>query len=164
MFVSLSHVVLSDLAAAGTVYVKFADIRDADKIYSKAQTAHEKWSVRHIGPRHFVMKYQPESLKYTPVSMYEGQVLITADFAGPRQRFDAGSIGFLIKELLQNYGDVMAYEVGMIRMPVATYRAEYYDVTAVQNALSNLNGFKIGVSSHLTIGYLQLADSHSRVP
>ena len=149
---------LSELASAGIFYLKFSDIRDADKAYAKVESIREKWNAQHIGAKQFAVKHQPECLKYLPISMFEGQILVTAHFAGPRQRFDAGSIGHLIKELLENYGDVMAYEVGIVRAPTATYRAEYYNATVVDNALANLNGFKIGVSYCLFFGCLQRAD------
>ena len=91
------------------------------------------------------LKYQPESLKYSPLSLYGGQVIIKADFTGPRQRFDPGTIGHLIKELLENYGELMGFEAGVMSLTIATYRAEFYDIAAADSALAYLNGFKIGV-------------------
>lgn len=50
-----------------------------------------------------------------------------------------------MKELLENYGELMGYEAGAIGFSVATYRAEFFDGTAAESALAYLNGFKIGV-------------------
>lgn len=155
---------VADLVLTSTVYVKFSDIRDADKAYSKIEQLKREWSVSRMTPsRYTVTSHQLENLNYS-VSKYEGQVLVKVEFVEPLQRFDAGSMGLLIKELLEKFGDLTAYERGMIKVPVAAYRAEYCNIMAVDDALENLNGFKIGVSSGLKIGYLQMADSHRCVP
>lgn len=91
------------------------------------------------------IKKQPESLKYAPLSMYAGQVSVKADFTGLSQRFDPMTIGHLIKELLENYGEIMGFETSMEKRPIATYRAEFYDTAAADSALAYLNGFRIGV-------------------
>lgn len=102
--------------ASGTIHVNFTDIRDTTKAYVKIRSVRETW------------------------------VVVKADFSGPRQRFDSGTIGHLVKELLENYGEVMAYESGMAEPPLAAFRAEYYDVVATEKAVAALDGFRIGVS------------------
>lgn len=129
----------------GTIFVNFTDIRDAHKAYAKVRSVHIEWSVQYIAGTKGGLKYQAESLNYTPLSMYGGQVVIKAEFTGPRQRFDAGTIGYLIKELLENYGELMGFEANTANELIGIYRAEFYDITAVGSALAYLSGFKIGV-------------------
>lgn len=145
MFESLDRIVLAELAPTGTIYVKFADIRDADRAYSKIQCIRRDWSVQHIGARHFVMKHQPESLKYSPVSMYEGQVLVSAKISGLSQSFDAEGVGRLVKGLLGTYGDLMAFEMSFDRGTFAAYRAEFFSAGAVDSALAKMDEIKIAV-------------------
>ena len=145
LFSSLKHVVLVDLATTGIIYLYFADIRDANKAHSKVQNIHRDWSVQYIAITQLAKKRMPESMDFPPVSVYEGQVMVKAEFFGPRQRFDTGSIGHLIKEMLENYGDIMAYNVSLAESQTVAVRAEYYDTAAADSALAYLNGFKIGV-------------------
>lgn len=136
---------------SGTLYVNFTDIRDTTKAYVKIRSVREAWNVQYLGAKQFASKLRPERFLYT--LLCEGQVVVKADFCGPHQRFDCGTIGHLVKELLGNYGEVMAYESGMAEPPLAAFRAEYYDVVATAKAVAALDGFRIGVS-----GYLLFAD------
>lgn len=79
------------------------------------------------------------------MSVYEGQVVVKAEHAGPRERFDVRSIGHLIKEILENYGDIMAFELNLAEPPVVAVRAEFFDTGSADSALVHLDGFKIGV-------------------
>ena len=110
----------------------------------KIRSVRSTWNVQYLAAKQFVSKLRPERFLYT--LLCEGQVIVKADFSGPRQRFDIGSIGHLVKELLENYGEVMAYESGMAEPPLAAFRAEYYDVIATEKAVTALHGFRIGVS------------------
>ncbi len=82
--------------------------------------------------------------KYSPL-MYSAQVLVKADFTGPRQRFNPFTIGHIIKELLENYGEVFGFEAGVNSN--AMYRAEFYDTGSADLALAYLHGFRIAVST-----------------
>ena len=149
VFLSLKHLLVNDLVTSGTIYVNFTDIRDTTKAYVKIRSARATWSVQYLAAKQFVSKLRPERFLYT--LLCEGQVIVKADFSGPRQRFDGGTISHLLKELLENYGEVMAYESGMAEPPLAAFRAEYYDVIATEKAVAALDGFRIGVSSSLLL-------------
>lgn len=137
----------------GSIFVNFTDIRDAQKAYAKVQSVHGDWSVEYIAGTKPGIRNPTESLKYAPLSMYAGQVIIKADFTGPSQRFDPGTIGHLIKELLENYGEIMGFETSMKNLPIAAYRAEFYDTAAADSALAYLNGFRIGVCVLISFEY-----------
>lgn len=141
----MKHLVLRDLDPIGSIFVNFTDIRDAQKAYAKVQSVHGDWSVQYIVGTKPGIKNQQESLKYAPLSVYAGQVVIKTDYTGPNQRFGPGTVGHLVKELLENYGELMAFETSMKNLPIATYRAEFYDTAATDSALAYLNGFRIGV-------------------
>ena len=131
----------------GRIYVNFADLRDTTKAYVKIRSVRATWDIQYLAAKHFASKLRPERFMHT--LMCEGQVIVRADFSGPRQRFDSGTIGHLIKELLENYGEVMAYESGIAELPMVAFRAEYYDAVAAEKAVAALDGFRIGVSCFL---------------
>ncbi len=143
-FSSLKRVVLSELLLSGTVYVSFADIRDAGKAYDKIQSARQDWKVQHIATTQISTQGQPQGLMYPPGSAYESQVVVKAEYTG-HEDFRAGEIGSLIKDLLANYGDIMAYSTDRSTTSSLTYRAEFYNTIAADNALAYLNGFKLAV-------------------
>lgn len=134
-FGSLKHLSFKDLHLNGSIFVNFGDIRDAHKALIKIQSIHINWAVEFI-----------TGAKYSPSSLYAGQVLVKADFTGPRHRFDPVTIGHMIKELLENYGEIMGFQAGVKTILNATYRAEYYDTGSADLALAYLNGFRIAVS------------------
>ncbi|KAL9099875.1 MAG: hypothetical protein Q9163_004681 [Psora crenata] len=144
-FPSLVHVFLSDLALHGTIYVKFTDIRDADKAFSNVQRHEASWAIQHMGPRHFVMKHQPQSLQHSKASIHEGQVLVSASYLGTLQHYDVARVGCNIKDMLQHFGEVMAFNVFLTEPCKATFRAEYYDVNSVEHALKNLEGRRVAM-------------------
>ena len=135
----------AELAVTGLFYVRFADIRDSDKAYLTIQTRRREWNVQYILPKQFASKFHPEKLRLSPVSKYEGQVLVTADYVGLPQFFDALATGHRIKETLEEYGYVTAFQMGMVTDSVAAYRAEYSNVNTIDNALSRLNGSHLAV-------------------
>ena len=130
----------AELAVTGLFYVRFADIRDSDKAYLTIQTHRREWNVQYIFPSQFALKFHPGKLRLSPVSKYEGQVLVTAEYAGLPQFFDALATGYRIKEMLEEYGYVTAFQMGMVTDSVAAYRAEYSNVNTIDNGLSRLNG------------------------
>lgn len=154
----------AELAVTGLFYVRFADIRDSDKAYSIIKTYRREWDVRYILPEQFALKFHPEKFRFSPVSNYEGQVLMKAEYAGLPQHFDAVAIGHRIKEAVEKYGSIVAFESGMVKASVAAYRAEYSSVNTIKNALSRLNGSSFAVRFSYRIGYLQMADSHRCAP
>lgn len=148
----------------GLFYVRFADIRDSDKAYGVITTFRGDWNVQYISPQQFAAKFHPEKFQLSPMSMYEGQVLVKAKYAGLPQHFDAVATGHRIKEALENYGSIVAFEQGMVKDSVAAYRAEYSNVNTIDISLSRLNGLNLAVSLAPKPGYLQMADSHRCVP
>ena len=158
------HVVRSDLALHGRIYVKFADIRDADKVFSTVQHRDASWIVQHIGPGQFVVNDRPEGLQPSPDSIHEGQILVKAEYLGMPQRFDSNKIGCTVLGVLKRYGDVMAFCVESAEAYVATFRAEYYDIHATSQALANIDGVKIAVGLPPAHSYQQPANTGRCAP
>lgn len=155
----------AELAVTGLFYVRFADIIDSDKAYSTIKAHRREWDVQYILPKQFALKFDPEKLRFFPVSKYEGQVLVKAEYAGLPQCFDAVATGHRIKEALEKFGCIIAFELGMVKESVAAYRAEYSNVNTINNALSRLNGSNFAVRHPVPkVGYLQIADSQRCVP
>ena len=154
----------AELAVTGLFYVRFADIRDSDKAHMIINAHRREWNVQYILPKQFASKFHPEKLRLSPVSMYEGQILVRAEYSGLPQFFDAVATGHRIKEALERYGCVIAFQLGMVKDSVAAYRAEYSNVNTIDNALSCLNGSYFAVRSAPKTGYLQMADSRRCVP
>lgn len=144
-FSSLNKLALSELGSSGLVYVNFSDIRDAQKAYAKVQNVRKDWDIQYIEGNKCLIKDNANNPVYVPTSRFAGQIIIKADFSGPRQQFNSSTIGHLIKELLENYGEIMGYEAGYMKPPMVTYRAEFYNSVATESTSTYLNGFKIGV-------------------
>lgn len=142
----MKFVVLTELAAVGAVYVKFDDLHDADRAHMLLKTNFGAWVSKFIDPKEFVLKHQPESLQNSQVTVFEGQVLATAQFAGPFDHFDGANIGAIVEEALGNVGHLLAFELVMVNYPCVSYRAEFFDAVAVTKVM-DLNGHKISVSS-----------------
>ena len=135
----------AELAVTGLFYVRFADIHDSDKAYSTISTDRPDWNVQYILPKHFSMKFHPEKSRFSPASKYEGQVLVKAEYAGLPQFFDAVAVGHCIKEELEKYGCITAFQMGMVKDSVAAYRAEYSNVNTIDKAVSRLNCSRLAV-------------------
>ena len=97
----------AELAVTGLFYVRFADLRDSDKAYSTIKTYRREWDVRYILPKHFAQKFHPEKLRSSPVSKYEGQVQVIAEYGGLPQHFDAVAVGHHLKVALEKYGCIV---------------------------------------------------------
>lgn len=151
IFSSLQNLSLAELATAGAIYANFTDIRDAQKAYAKVKSVRVEWNIQYIAATNSELRSRLDDLNYVPLSLYEGQVIVKADFSGPRQQFNARTIGHLIKELLENYGEIMGYDTDFMKPPTATYRAEFFNSAATKSAISYLNGFKVGVCASCII-------------
>ena len=128
------------------MYITFTDIREAFKASSHIANVRDGWDVSILSTARLATKELPQGLLKSGASLYDGQIIVKADFSGPYQRFDAPSIRHLVRELLENYGEIMAYEADIVCPPVVMFRVEYYDSVAANNAVVHLNGFKVGVS------------------
>ena len=82
-----------------------------------------------------------------PPIVFEAQVVINAEYGGALEQFSSNGIGVVIKELLGNYGEVMAMEAIETPLPLASYRVEFHNTAVVNSVLQNLKGFKIAVGS-----------------
>lgn len=122
-----------------------------------------EWNVQYILPKQFAQKFHPENLRFSPVSKYEGQVLVKAKYVGLPQHFDAVAIGHRVKEALEQYGCIIAFELDMVKASVATYRVEFSNINTI-DTLSRLKDSVFAVSISPETGYLQMADSHRCVP
>jgi len=144
MFTSLSQVVLTELETAGVVYLKFEDIRDADKVALKVKHSRPMWRVEHTKPYQFSLKHVAGS---SPVSNFEGQIQVAALFNGSGEKFNVGNVMNHIKELLEAHGDVMAMKTDSVNAWAFAYRAEFFDATVVKTAVRAVNHRNLGVSS-----------------
>lgn len=128
------------------------------------RTYRREWHVQYILPQEFAQKFHPEKLRFSPVSKYEGQVLVKAKYIGLPQHFDAAAIGHRVKEALEQYGCIVAFELDTVKASVATYRIEFSNANTI-DILSRLKDPFFAVSSPPPqTGYLQMADSHRCVP
>ncbi len=142
-FPSRTHLLVGDL---DKVYLKFADIRDAEKAITWVNALGYKWSAQYILPTKFALKAEPETLKHCPVSAYEGQVVMIATFARSPKNIDVDATGKFISELVSDYGNVMAFEVCPGKMLEVSYHMEFCDLRATEKALTDLNELKFDVS------------------
>ncbi len=149
MFSSLSAVVLTELVSNGIVYVRFADIRDSDKAWITIRDVRPTWSVQHISAPQFALKHQVANPQTPFLSRFEAQILVTANSLGANQRIEVGKFGSSVKDRLEMYGTITAYEISMTKVSIPVFRAEYCNVDAVNLALTNLDGCDIGVSYNL---------------
>ncbi|MCJ1294659.1 hypothetical protein MMC34_006217 [Xylographa carneopallida] len=146
VFINLSSptpklVVISKLTTEGFIFVRFSDIRDAKQAYSTLKHTQTNWLMQFINVKYFVLNYKPNDLNFT--SEFEGQILVTALCEGKTLHFNPQLIAHLVKEMLENYGDLMTFSIYSIDHPSITVRAEYYDVEAAEKAVMQLNGFKV---------------------
>lgn len=144
MFPSLKGLVLIDLTASGIIYVGFTDIRDCQKAFHKAKKLRTEWATHYLPSNQFDMKRDPGSNFLA--SAYEGQVTVRAHYGGQTHRFNTGTIRQLVKELLDNYGDIKVFRrLEIAEPPIVEFHAEFYDTAAAEVAVVSLDGFKIGV-------------------
>lgn len=144
MFPSLKGLVLIELNTSGIIYLGFTDVRDSEEALKKAKKLRPEWTTQYLPPNQFSLKSEPENACF--VSVYEGQVMVRAHYGGQSQHFNAGTIRQLVKELLDNYGDIKVFrKLETAEPPIVDFHAEFYDTTAANVAVVSLNGFKIGV-------------------
>ncbi|KAL8653450.1 MAG: hypothetical protein Q9226_003848, partial [Calogaya cf. arnoldii] len=125
---SRKHLILGNLQATGTIYVSFADIRDAIEAVRALRGLGGDWLVQYLSVPKLPVESEQDDWKGSLTPKYEGQLLVRAEFSGPAIYFTTDTIGRLILDLLSNYGSVMAYEAVSTMYPVVVYRAEFFDV------------------------------------
>ena len=135
----------SELAAHGVVYVKFADIRDADKVFSHAQHGEIPWPIKHVAPQTFAVKYRPGGFNILPVSKHEGQVSIVASYSGIAHQLDVGSLSAIVKGALEYCGELMTFSLDEAEPHKVVFRAEYFNLNCVDSAILYVEGAKVAV-------------------
>ena len=139
-------IVITDLNNHGIIYVKYSDLRDARQAYSGLHFCQPQWRVEFIRVKDFVINYKPQELART--SSFEGQVLATASYTGDRQTFDVAAIVRLLKDILENFGDLITCVVGLAAFPSVSVSVEFYDCSAAEKAVIQLDGFQLAVSAY----------------
>ncbi|KAL9602124.1 MAG: hypothetical protein Q9179_002632 [Wetmoreana sp. 5 TL-2023] len=129
------HLVVENLPVTGIVYVSFTDVRDAIEVVSALRNFRGEWLVQYLPVPSYALNPQEGSSKGISASLFEGQLLVKADFSGPAVYFDTDTVGRLILDLLNNYGVIMAYEAVVAAHPVVAYRAEFYDTKDADHAM-----------------------------
>ena len=137
-------IVITDLTNHGIIYVKYSDLRDARQAYSGLHCCQPQWRVEFISVKDFIINYKPQELART--SLFEGQVLVTAFYTGDRQNFEVATIVRLLKDILENFGDLISCVVGLAAFPSVSVSAEFYDCSAAEKAVTQLDGFQLAVS------------------
>ena len=134
------------MAIEGCVYLQFGDIRDADEALSTVKMHCPGWKASYIGTRSLVEKFQPTLVEHLPLSLYEGQILVSAIPISKSAEIDPESTGQLIHNLLRQHGDVMLFQFHLMSQTEITYHAEFFNTDAVISALANIEGLGIRVS------------------
>ncbi|KAL8632267.1 hypothetical protein Q9189_002057 [Teloschistes chrysophthalmus] len=140
---SLRHLVLESLSATGTVYASFTDVRDAIEVVSVLQELRSQWLAQYLPVPSYAIDTQHVRLSSISAPQFEGQLMVKAEFSGPAIYFNIGTVGRLILDLLNNYGNIMAYEAVHTMYPIVAYRAEFYETKDADHAMVHLNGFRI---------------------
>ncbi|MCJ1287610.1 hypothetical protein MMC26_006962, partial [Xylographa opegraphella] len=157
IFINLSSptpklVVISKMTTEGFIFARFSDLRDAKQAYSTLKHTQTNWLMQFINVKYFVLNYKPHDLAFT--SEFEGLIQVTALCEGKALHFNPQLIAYLMKEMLENYGDLMEFSIYSITNPSVTVRAEYYDIEAAEKAVMQLNGFRVST-------YLLTATHHA---
>ena len=137
----MKHLGINEVLLVTSVYVSFGDIRDSLGAYKKVKESRAGWKVEFIA----TAVYYTRQNYVLPAIVFEAQVLVKALYGGPIEQFDSNGIGVVVKELLENYGEVMAMDTVEDPLPIASFRVEFYNINTTQAVLYALQGFKIAV-------------------
>ena len=146
------------------VYVRFTDIRDAEKAHVWINYGKNSWEAGFISPLECEVAANPNSGKYPDESIYEGQVLVIVAFFRPPSDFEIDLTGDTLNGLVTSYGTVMAFEVSPLEDLEVTYRMEFCDSRSAGRTMANLRDLSFDVSSHISSGYLQKANLRRTFP
>ncbi|KAL6719576.1 hypothetical protein ACLMJK_001496 [Lecanora helva] len=160
-FPSRTHLFIAKL---DKVYLKFADIRDAEKAITLANTLHRKWKARFLLVTEFASEASTEHQSSTRVSVHEGQVVVTATFAQTPKHIDVDATGKFISELVSGYGNVMAFEVRPGQLLEVSYHMEFCDLRAAGKALGDLNELKFDAFTLNITPYTSYHDVATQYP
>lgn len=136
--------VISELESKGTVYAQFTDIRDARSAFLELPTSQPGWMVDFVSAKEFTAVLNPAGKLET--TDFEGRIVASAYCEGPRRSFELDAVVTLVKDLLQTFGELLAFKVPVATFPTLVIHAEYYDSTEAENAL-RLSGVRLAVSN-----------------
>ncbi|KAL9031920.1 MAG: hypothetical protein Q9196_000116 [Gyalolechia fulgens] len=117
-FQSRKDLVLENLSLTGTVYISFTDIRDAIEAVTALREVRKDWLVQYLPIPSHGPYYRADRGSSLLASKYEGQLCVKAEFSGPSKYFNLDTVSRLILDLLNNYGDIMAYDALITIRPV----------------------------------------------
>lgn len=137
----MKHLGINEVVLTGSVYVSFGDIRDSLSAYKKVTEFRSGWRVEFIA----TVEYFARQHIAPPAIVFEAQVLVKAFYGGPIEQFDSNGIGVVVRELLENYGGVMAMDTVEGPPPIASFRVEFHNSNTTHAVLYALQGFKIAV-------------------
>ncbi|KAL8651394.1 MAG: hypothetical protein Q9210_003281 [Variospora velana] len=161
-FRSLKGLVLDNLSLTETFYVSFTDIRDAIESITALRRHCANWLVQYnLLPLHG-LHYQEACGTNVVIGDCEGQLLVQANFSGPPMYFDLGTVSRLILDMLNNYGDIMAYDAVITVYPLVVYRVEFFDTKDAERAITHLHGFRLAVRRLLVFEETQIIADVSR--
>lgn len=137
----MKHLGINEVVLTGSVYVSFGDIHDSLRAYEKVKAKRAGWTINFIA----TTEYFARQNMAPPAIVFEAQILVKAVYGGPIGQFSSNGIGVVVKELLENYGDVMAMDAVDGPLPIASYRVEFSNSNTTHAVLHALQGFKIAV-------------------
>ena len=146
---SLLGLITSGVASEGVVYLRFADLRDAVRAFAAAQSNTTKLAVQYITPMHFANKHQTRSFCQTPISSYEGQLIVFLTFVGHTEQYESDRVILSAKEALGCYGDVMILRDLHSDLADLVLRVEFYNIHAAATVFTHKDSLKIPVSLHI---------------
>ena len=133
-----------DLLTRGIVYVRFADIRDADKAYSDALPGH----ARHMNPSDLSSSQHFSGPVYQTAAAHEGQLIVRLTYLGHAQHFNDESLKRAALQILEKAGEIMAIKVVVLEIPRLTLQVEFFSIKAVDELVRCKSGVKIPVSQN----------------
>ena len=142
---------MDDLAHTCRAYMSFADIRDAQKAFTRAKAISSQWIIQYMAAAQFILQHQKNTLSAEVI--YEGQILVRADLIRSDLPFNADAVSQAVKTVLCRHGDLMAMELGLISQEAkfASFRVEFYHVEAAKKAIRIIDGHDLGVSHAASI-------------
>ena len=132
----------SELSARGVVFLIFADIRDAEKAFSDQSLRR----VRYLSLFDLLQRESFKDQSYMTEHASEGQIIIQLDYFGHARQFDELQLTHAAKNMIDRFGDVLAFQVMVSGDSKLTIKVEYYDTRNAHDLLSNKDEFKLPVS------------------
>lgn len=130
-------------AESGRLYLKFGDLRDAQKTYSQLQGSQGMIVCTYLSPRELALCFDHGDL--SQISNYEGHVVVTAFMGGPVQSFNVPMVADAVKGLLRSCGDYAGCYVDLSLVTRLSFRVEFFNLAAADQAVAGLNGLRVGV-------------------